>query len=58
MNAGLTEFIRERGAGPRRALEALYDDIHLLRPPRRHLISIGDLTRDDVTRLLSTARNF
>ena len=33
-------------------------DIHLLRPPRRHLISIGDLTRDDVTRLLSTARNF
>jgi aspartate carbamoyltransferase catalytic subunit len=33
-------------------------DIHLLRPPRRHLISIGNLTRDDVTRLLSTARNF
>jgi aspartate carbamoyltransferase catalytic subunit len=27
-------------------------------PPRRHLISIGDLTRDDVQRLLATARNF
>jgi len=33
-------------------------DVHLLRPPRRHLISIDDLTRDDVTRLLATARNF
>jgi aspartate carbamoyltransferase catalytic subunit len=33
-------------------------DVHLLRPPRRHLISIGDLTSDDVTRLLATARNF
>jgi aspartate carbamoyltransferase catalytic subunit len=28
------------------------------RPPRRHLISIGDLTRDDVERLLATAANF
>ena len=27
-------------------------------PPRRHLISIGDLTRDDVERLLGTARSF
>jgi aspartate carbamoyltransferase catalytic subunit len=27
-------------------------------PPRRHLISIGDLTRDDVERLLATARTF
>src|SRR5512132_157842 len=27
-------------------------------PPRRHLISIGDLGRDDVERLLATARNF
>src|SRR5882724_8344638 len=27
-------------------------------PPRRHLISIGDLGRDDVERLLGTARNF
>src|SRR5213595_1611485 len=28
------------------------------RPPRRHLLSIGDLTRDDVDRLLATARSF
>ena len=27
-------------------------------PPRRHLISIGDLERDDVERLLGTARSF
>jgi aspartate carbamoyltransferase catalytic subunit len=27
-------------------------------PPRRHLISISDLTRDDVTRLLATAGSF
>src|SRR2546425_7223182 len=27
-------------------------------PPRRHLISIGDLKRDDVERLLGTARSF
>ena len=27
-------------------------------PPRRHLISIADLTRDDVFRLLATARSF
>jgi len=27
-------------------------------PPRRHLISIGDLTREDVTRLLATAHSF
>ena len=27
-------------------------------PPRRHLISIADLARDDVERLLATARNF
>ncbi len=27
-------------------------------PPRRHLISIEDLTRDDVERLLGTARSF
>src|SRR6059036_349313 len=27
-------------------------------PPRRHLISIGDLGRDDVERLLGTARSF
>ena len=28
------------------------------RPPRRHLIAVSDLTRDDVERLLATARNF
>ena len=41
-------------------------EIHVMRedflppkpPPRRHLISIGDLTRDDVERLLGTARTF
>ena len=42
-------------------------DIHLVRdellppadpPPRRHLISIEDLTREDVVRLLATARSF
>jgi aspartate carbamoyltransferase catalytic subunit len=27
-------------------------------PPRRHLLSIADLERDDVERLLATARNF
>ena len=27
-------------------------------PPRRHLISIDDLTEDDVSRLLATARSF
>ena len=25
-------------------------------PPRRHLLSVADLTREDVERLLSTAR--
>jgi aspartate carbamoyltransferase catalytic subunit len=28
------------------------------RPPRRHLISIADLVRDDVDRLLATAASF
>jgi aspartate carbamoyltransferase catalytic subunit len=36
--------------------------VHDLRPPkpppRRHLLSIADLTRDDVERLLATARTF
>ena len=27
-------------------------------PPRRHLISIADLARDDIERLLATARTF
>src|SRR6059058_1177112 len=41
-------------------------DLHVMRddlrppapPPKRHLISIGELTRDDVERLLGTARSF
>jgi aspartate carbamoyltransferase catalytic subunit len=41
-------------------------DVRLLRddlrppdpPPKRHLLSIADLTRDDVDRLLATARSF
>src|SRR5687768_11228651 len=41
-------------------------DLHVMRddlrppspPPKRHLISIGDLTREDVERLLATARTF
>src|ERR671931_506771 len=41
-------------------------DIHVMReqflppkpPPRRHLISIGDLTRDDIERRLATACSF
>src|ERR687887_2784169 len=41
-------------------------DLHVMRddlrppepPPRRHLISIGDLAREDVERLLATARSF
>ena len=28
------------------------------RPPKRHLLSVADLTRDDVERLLGTARTF
>src|SRR5438128_808901 len=27
-------------------------------PPKRHLLSVGDLTRDDIDRLLGTARTF
>ena len=41
-------------------------DLHVMRddlrppnpPPKRHLISIGDLSREDVERLLATARTF
>ena len=44
--------------------ECTMGDLHVMRddlrppapPPRRHLISIGDLTREDVERLLGTAR--
>ena len=39
-------------------LRVMRDDVVPPAPPRRHLISIADLTRDDVERLLATARNF
>jgi aspartate carbamoyltransferase catalytic subunit len=39
-------------------LRLMREDLPPPRPPRRHLISIGDLTRDDVERLLATAGSF
>src|SRR5712692_2014326 len=40
-------------------LRVMRDDLRApVRPPRRHLISIADLTRDDVERLLATATSF
>ena len=40
-------------------IRVMRDDLRPPDPPaRRHLISIGDLTRDDVERLLATARSF
>ena len=40
-------------------LHVMRDDLRPPDPPaRRHLISIADLTRDDVERLLGTARSF
>jgi aspartate carbamoyltransferase catalytic subunit len=45
----------ERG----RSIRLVHDDLRPPHPPpRRHLISIADLTRDDVERLLGTARTF
>src|SRR6266540_2767956 len=51
---------------PRSPGEPLMADIRVMRedllppkqPPRRHLISIADLSQDDVARLLGTARSF
>src|SRR2546426_2879914 len=41
------------------ALHVMRDDLRPpAPPPKRHLISIGDLTREDVERLLATARTF
>ena len=38
-------------------LKVMRDDLlPPVSPPRRHLVSIADLTRDDVSRLLGTAR--
>ncbi len=40
-------------------IRVMRDDLRPPDPPaRRHLISIGDLARDDVERLLATARSF
>ena len=39
-------------------LRVMRDDLVPPAPPRRHLISIDDLSRDDVERLLATARSF
>jgi aspartate carbamoyltransferase catalytic subunit len=39
-------------------LRVMREELPPARPPRRHLLSIGDLTRDDVDRLLSTAESF
>jgi aspartate carbamoyltransferase catalytic subunit len=60
--AGSTERPRSQGA----VAGAEAGSLHLVRddlrppgpPPRRHLISVGDLTRDDVERLLGTAHVF
>jgi len=41
------------------AIRLLRDDLRPpAPPPRRHLLSVADLTRDDVERLLGTARTF
>jgi len=40
------------------SIRLVNDDLRPPEPPRRHLISIADLTRDDVERLLGTARTF
>src|SRR5919197_170021 len=39
-------------------LRVMRDDLVPPKPPRRHLLSIDDLSRDDVERLLATAGNF
>ena len=39
-------------------LRLMREDLPPAQPTRRHLISIGDLTRDDVERLLATAASF
>ncbi len=39
-------------------IRVMREDLPPAQPPRRHLISIRDLTREDVERLLATARTF
>jgi aspartate carbamoyltransferase catalytic subunit len=40
------------------ALRLITDSLPPVRPGRRHLLSVADLTRDDVERLLATAERF
>src|SRR5262249_38884106 len=49
--------LRIRGGPPVPELRVMRDDLPPPRP-RRHLLSIEDLTREDVERLLATARSF
>jgi aspartate carbamoyltransferase catalytic subunit len=39
-------------------ITVMREDLPPVQPPRRHLLSIEDLTRDDVERLLATAHTF
>ena len=39
-------------------ITVMREELPPMRPPRRHLLSIEDLDRDDVERLLATARSF
>jgi aspartate carbamoyltransferase catalytic subunit len=39
-------------------IRLLEDDVRPPRPERRHLLSVADLTRDDLERLLATSRTF
>ena len=39
-------------------ITVMREELPPMRPPRRHLLSIEDLNRDDVERLLATARSF
>jgi aspartate carbamoyltransferase catalytic subunit len=63
-DVGSTESRNSAGAGSAGAeatpsIRLVNDDLRPPGPPpRRHLISIADLTRDDVERLLGTARTF
>src|SRR5205823_13139322 len=48
-----------RGAVQMSSIRLVHDDLRPpAPPPRRHLLSIADLTREDVERLLGTARTF
>src|SRR5437016_1129138 len=50
---------RRKRRGGRQMIRLVTDDLRPPGdPPKRHLLSVGDLTRDDVERLLGTARTF